>query len=524
MPKADLILLDGTVLEGQRVDLAVVGSTIAEIAPAGKLQHLRHSKTLIHRLEGRLLTPGLWDTHIHLYHWSQARKQLNLSECSSREHLLKTLSEAEPGTDWLLGHGWSTGTWPNRNLPTRQELDGITGDRPTLLWSADLHSAVGNTAALSLSGLLNGERLEIEGGVIERDLDGSPTGWVKELAANAVRQAVPEPSRRQLADLLLEGAQELHSYGITGVCDQRIKDQEDGRLMLSTLQELEAEGAWKLRTSVNVAAHHLDLVLALGLTTGFGSERVRLGHLKLFADGTLGSRTARMLAPFASGGCGIDGRGLYLTPPEEMRGTFQRAARAGWSISVHAIGDEANRLCLDLFEELDRLEVPRPRIPHRIEHVQILDDADVERLAKLNITASMQPGHLLDDRAAADEALGERARLAYRLADLQNAGARLVFGSDAPVSQVDPSYGLQAALYRGTPSWYPEQILTPDVAWKSYTEKAAFASGWKGVTGRLRVGLRADLAVWKGEAEQALLGKADGIQLTVFDGKVVYQR
>ena len=523
MSKADLILLDGTVLEGHRVDLAVVGSTIAEIAPAGKLQHLRHSKTAIHRLEGRLLTPGLWDTHIHLYHWSQARKQLNLADCSSCEQLLKALDGAEAGTDWLLGHGWSTSTWPDRRLPTRQELDSVTGDRPTLLWSADLHSAIGNTAALALSGLLHDKR-EVRGGVIERDLDGSPTGWVKELAANAVRQAVPEPTRRQLADLLLEGAQELHSYGITGVCDQRIKDQEDGRLMLSTLQELEAEGAWKLRTSVNVAAHHLDLLLALGLTTGFGSDRVRLGHLKLFADGTLGSRTARMLAPFTSGGCGDDGRGLYLTPPEEMRETFQRAAQAGWSLSVHAIGDEANRVCLDLFEELDRLEIPRPRIPHRIEHVQILDDADVERLAKLNITASMQPGHLLDDRATADDALGERARLAYRLADLQNAEARLVFGSDAPVSQVDPRYGLQAALFRGTPPWYPDQILSPETVWKGYTETAARASGWKDLTGRLRVGLRADLAVWNGEADQALRGNSDGAQLTLFEGKVVYQQ
>lgn len=523
MSKADLILLDGTVLEGHRVDIAVVGSTIAEIAPAGKLQHLRHSKTAVHRLDGRLLTPGLWDTHIHLYHWSQARKQLNLTGCLSREDMMVTVAEADPGTDWLLGHGWTTASWPDRRLPTRQELDSVSGDRPTLLWSADLHSAVGNTAALALSGLLHDKR-EVRGGVIERDLEGSPTGWVKELAANAVRQAVPEPTRRQLADLLLEGAQELHSYGITGVCDQRIKDQEDGRLMLSTLQELEAEGAWKLRTSVNVAAHHLDLLLALGLTTGFGGDRVRLGHLKLFADGTLGSRTARMLAPFTSGGCGDDGRGLYLTPPEEMRETFQRAAQAGWSISVHAIGDEANRVCLDLFEELDRLEIPRPRIPHRIEHVQIIDDADVERLAKLNITASMQPGHLLDDKAAADEALGERARLAYRLADLHNAGTRLVFGSDAPVSQVDPSYGLQAAIYRGAPAWHPEQRLEVRDAWRGYTSRAAFASGWQHLTGSLKVGLRADLAVWDSDPSQQGEGAPAQASHTFLDGQIVFSR
>ena len=523
MPHADLILLDGVVLEGHRVDLAVVGSTIAEIAPAGKLKHRRHFKTRVHRLEGRLLTPGLWDTHIHLYHWSQARKQLNLSSCSSREELFATLAEAEPGTGWLLGHGWTTSSWPDATPPTRQELDRLTGDRPTLLWCSDLHSAIGNSAAMSLAGLLE-EGLEIEGGVIERGPDGTPTGWVKELAANAIRQAVPEPSRRELAELLLEGAQELHSYGITGVCDQRIKDQDDGRLMLSTIQELEAEGAWKLRTSVNVAAHHLDSLLALGLCTGFGNERVRLGHLKLFADGTLGSRTARMLQPFRSGGCGPDGHGLYLTSPKEMRETFRRAASAGWSLSVHAIGDEANRICLDLFEELDELEIPRPRIPHRIEHVQILDDADLERFAKLNITASMQPGHLIDDRAAADDALGERARLAYRLADLHRAGARLAFGSDAPVSHVDPRYGLQAALFRGTPAWYPEQVLPAEVAWKGYTETAALASGWQHLTGSLRVGLRADLVVWESDPTQPGEGAPAQTSHTVFDGRIVFSR
>lgn len=523
MAFADLILTDGTTLEGHRIDLAVVGTRIAEIAPSGTLRHRRRGDTTVLELRGRLLTPGLWDAHIHLYHWCQARRQLSLAGCADRDELLARVAGAFDGNGWLLGNGWNSSVWPDSRPPTRWELDERTGERPTLLWCSDLHSAVANTAALRQANLLE-PGLTIAGGVIERDPDGSPNGWLKEMAANVIRQTVPEPSSEELQDLLEEGAHELLSLGVIGVCDQRIKDQDDGRAIMAALLALEREGRWPLRTSVNLAAHHLEQAIALGLTTGFGSDRVRFGHLKLFADGALGSRTARMLEPFSSGGCGPDGRGIYLTEPEEMRKTMARAAQAGWSISIHAIGDEANRVCLDLFEELDRAGVPRPRIPHRIEHVQLLSDADVGRFAQLDLTASVQAGHLLDDRAAAEEALGPRARLAYRFADLCQAGALLVFGTDAPVSRVAPDYGLRAALHRRWESeapWFPQQRLSPESAWQGYTSNAARAAGWDGLTGSLELGQAADLVCWKGDIDQARDGRSLEPAHVIFDGKVV---
>lgn len=524
MPVADTILIDARTTEKDRVNIALVGSRIAEVAPAGSLTHTSGPGTAVKELGGRLVTPGLWDSHIHLYHWCQMRYQLQLGQCTSnREALLAAVADASSSGDgWLIGQGWNPGEWRDATPPTRQELDQVTGSRPALLWCSDLHSALANTAALAASGLLEGQR-EVEGGLIERDASGSPTGWLRELAANIVRDAMPVPDDAQMSALLLQAQQELHRLGITGICDQRIKNQDDGPRLFRLLRALEAQGRWQLRTNLNVAAHHLPQARELGLSTGFGSDRLRVGHLKVFADGTLGSLTARMLEPFQDGASGEDGRGLYLTTPDEMRETFEQAAQAGFSISVHAIGDEANRVCLGLFEELDRQGLPRPRVPHRIEHAQMLDDADVGRFAPLNLAVSVQAGHLLDDRAGADRALGERARLCYRFGDLWRAGANLIFGTDAPVSEVDPRYGLKAAAFRclkGESPWFPEQRLPSSVIWNGYTVGAAKAAGWGELIGPLVPGYRADLVVWRGDPLGA--GEAE-VTHTFVDGKLVFQ-
>jgi predicted amidohydrolase YtcJ len=522
LPIADTILFDVRTTENERVNIALVGSRIAEVAPAGSLAHTSGPRTRVLDLGGCLVTPGLWDSHIHLYHWSQMRHQLQLAgSTGSREQLLAAVSAAPDHGDWLVGHGWNPGDWPEAKPPTRQELDQVTGDRPTLLWCSDLHSALANTAALAASGLLEGA-IEVPGGLIERDAEGSPTGWLRELAANIARDAMPVPDDARMAELLLQAQAELHRLGITGICDQRIKNQDDGPRLFRLLRGLESQGRWQLRTNLNVAAHHLAHARELGLSTGFGSDRLRLGHLKVFADGTLGSLTARMLEPFQAGASGQDGRGLYLTPPEEMRETFRQGAEAGFSISVHAIGDEANRVCLDLFEELDGLGIPRPRVPHRLEHAQILDDADVGRFAPLNLAVSAQPGHLLDDRHGSERALGERARLCYRLGDLWRAGATLVFGTDAPVSEIDPRYGLKAAALRcrpGETAWFPEQRLPAAAIWNAYTVGAAKAAGWGDLIGPLAPGYRADLVIWRGDP----LGPGEAeVTHTLVDGRLVY--
>ena len=515
---ADMILSNARTSDGQRVDIALLGPRIVKVAPSGSLTG-PGAKVL--DLEGRLVTPGLWDSHIHLYHWCQMRHQLQLAGCRTKQELLDAVAAAPNGAGWLIGQGWNAVHWSDPTPPTRQELDAVTGGRPTLLWCSDLHSALANTTALAASDLLHGQRV-VEGGVIERDAQGEPTGWLRELAANIARDSAPLPDDATMTELLLQAQAELHRLGITAICDQRIKNQPDGPPLFRLLRALEAKGQWRLRTNLNVAAHHLGQAVELGLSTGFGSERLRIGHVKVFADGTLGSLTARMLEPFAQAGAGEDGRGMYLTPPEEMRQTFQAAARAGFSVSVHAIGDEANRVCLDLFEELDALGIPRPRIPHRLEHAQMLHDADVARFAKLDLAVSVQAGHLLDDKAGAEQSLGQRARLCYRFGDLLRSGANLIFGTDAPVSEVDPRYGLRAAAYRCLPGeqpWHPDQRLPAQAIWHGYTVASAQAAGWDDLVGPIAPGYRADLVVWNGDPlEEA----GASVHHTFFDGQVVY--
>lgn len=524
MANADLILLDGRDITGRAIDLYVIGGYLIEVAPAGDSTFPRGPKTRVLSLGGRLVTPGLWDAHVHLYHWCLSRGRLSLQDMGSREEMLAALSGQALGTSWVLGHGWNTARWADPRLPHRKELDQVTGDCPTLLWCSDLHSAIANTAALEMAGLMHGTH-DIPGGVVECDEDGTPNGWLKEMAANVVRDCVPDTDDDELARLLLEAQSDLHRWGVTGICDQRIKDQNEGPRLFRVLRGLEQNRCWQVRTSLNFAAHHLSEAAVLGLSTGFGSDRLRVGHLKIFADGTLGSRTARMLTPFNEQDVGEDGRGLYLTPPQEIEEEFRRAAEAGFSISIHAIGDEANRLCLDLFEGLDAQGFPRPKIPHRIEHAQFLDDLDLPRFKALNVTASVQPGHLLDDRWAADQALGARASLAYRFGDLRKAGALLAMGSDAPVSEIDPRYGVGAALSRragNDPAWYPEQCLDAESVLFGYTLGAATAAGWGDEVGSLRAGFRADLVVWDGDPFSQESGVRARVAYTIFDGSVVY--
>lgn len=472
-------------------------------------------------LEDNLVTPGLWDAHLHLSHWSRSRSHLHLSDCGSAEEVLEKVGETSPQEEWIVGWHLNMSHWREPKLPTRSQLDEVSADRPLILWLSDLHSALVNTRALQRAGLMVGNPA-VKGGVVELDNKGRPTGLLREMAANSVRDLIPEPSQAQLKQILQEGIHTLHQWGITGVCDQRIKDLDDGAGVFRALRDLELEACLDLRVSCNVAAHHLEQAASLGLSTGFGTDRLKLGHLKIFSDGTLGSKTARMLKPLK----GEEQRGIYLTPPEEMAETLQRAAGTGFSVSVHSIGDESNRVCLDLFEQLRSDGSGGLPVPHRIEHVQLVDDRDLDRFADLNLTVSAQPGHALDDRRIADDLLGPRGRTAYRFQDFQASGARLAFGSDGPVSSVDPRYGLQAAVHRRLPgeaAWYPEQCLSFDQALRAYTLGAAQAAGWQ-ACGVLEKGAWGDLVVWEKGVESAENLLAASVLLTISGGKIVHRQ
>ena len=515
-------------LAGERI--AAVGSDAAILALAGPA-------TRIVDLGGALVLPGFCDAHIHLSLWALGRREVQIADTRSLDELLARVAAAAAGTPpgrWIVGRGWNESRWGVTGFPTAADLDPVTGpDRPAILYRSDLHSAVVNSAALRLAGIDAGTASP-PGGVIDRDAHGEPTGYLRELAIDLVGRHIPLPAAAERRAALREATAELHRLGITAVHAQRIKEGTDGAREWADLLQLREAGELRLRVNCNIAAHDLPHLAALGLRTGFGDNLLRLGHVKVFSDGSLGSRTAWMLAPFVKlAPAEAENTGVAVTPPEQMAAEFRAATLAGFPISVHAIGDRANRVVLDIFEELAGAGL-QPPLPHRIEHVQILNPADWPRLAALGVTASVQPIHALDDMDTADLFLGERTGHIYAFRSLLETGALLAFGSDAPVADPNPFVGLHAAVVRQRPerlpgpAWHGEQRISMADAIYAYTMGAARAAGWEQVIGSLTPGKLADLIVLDRDlfalAAQEDPGAAIAetqVRMTVFGGEVV---
>jgi hypothetical protein len=435
---------------------------------------------------------------------------------------------------WIIGRGWNESFWSDPDIPTRTELDHATGrDRSCIFWRSDMHSALVNSAALEAASI-NKDTPNPEGGIIGRSSDGVPDGRLYELAINLVTPFIPEPNPLRVEEAYLEGMSFLHSLGVTALHSQRMKDQHEGPGSFQILQKLNEKKALKLRINHNIAAHDLKHVGALGLRSGFGDDYLRLGHVKLFTDGSLGSKTAWMLEPLEGIAAGAaQSHGINVTPMPEMAESIEEANRLGFPVSIHAIGDRANRELLDVFEELAQIS-PAPNMPNRIEHVQIIDPADIPRLAKLSITASVQPIHALDDMDIADSLLGQRSRRAYNFRSLIDSGALVAFGSDAPVANPNPFLGFHAAICRqrpnnmSAPPWHSEELLTLEQTIRAYTIDAALAGGWSEVIGSITPGKRADIIVLDRdlfsvdlESEPKAIAETR-VLLTLFDGQIVY--
>jgi predicted amidohydrolase YtcJ len=520
--------------------LIIEGNRIKAVGSNDELLAAADPETPRIDIGGRLVLPGLCDAHIHLYYWALARKQVSLATCDSLNSMLEIIyqwaGKIPPGA-WLSGWGWNEGTWPEQSMPTREDLDQVTGPhRPAIFWRSDMHAAVVNSAALRTADIQESSP-DPAGGLIGRDPDGIPNGLLWELAINKVSELLPELESGELDSLLSEAIEELHRLGITAVHDQRMKDQNEGPVALAAYQRLAREGRLKLRVNCNIAAHDLDHLESLGLSSGFGDNYLHLGHVKFFADGTMGSKTAWMLEPYEKSHVEEgDYAGVSLTPPKQLVAEFRRACLAGFPISVHAIGDRANKTVLDILEEISST-VPQPHVDHRIEHVQIIDPTDIPRLGELGVTASVQPLHLLDDMEMAVEVLGDKATRVYNFGRLARSGARLALGSDAPVADPNPFFGFQAAIFRQRPEnmasgpFLPDEVLTLEETINGYTLGAAEAAGWEELIGSISPGKLADVIVLDRDIFQIGEQRASSgdmseasVWLTLFDGQIVYRQ
>ncbi len=510
--------------------LAVRDGRILAVGNDAQIRGLARPHTQQIDLGGRRVLPGLTDSHFHFYGWALDRRGLFLADTNSltevRDRVRRAVRGAAPG-QWVLGLGWNQNSWPDPRLPGRGDLDDLAPDNPIILWRTDLHLAWVNSRALREAGITSATP-DPEMGVIDRDRAGQPTGILRELAINLVRDILPTPTPDEADQAMRQAMVQVHRLGLTGVHDMRIMGGEDGPPAFQAWQRLRTEGELKLRTWMMLPNERLSEAIGLGLRTGFGDDYLRVGGIKIFSDGATGPRTAWMLEPFTDAQSGMP-----LTPMREIADLIARAHQAGISTTTHAIGDRAIRELLDVFTEvLPNQQGPiQPLAPHRIEHVQHSHPADLKRLAPLGVVASVQPLHATDDSAMVDQACGQRGRWAYAFRDLLNAGTVLALGSDCPVASPNPFWGIHAAVTRqrrdGTPAggWYPAQRLTVAEAVWGYTMGPAHATGQVARQGSLTPGKLADLIVLDRDIFAIPPAEIADTQvwLTVFDGQIVYQ-
>ena len=516
--------------------VAIHGRHVRAVGDDDEIRLLAGRHTRIVDLEGRLVLPGMTDGHVHYYDWSLGLRRLPLAETPSlaevKRRVAERAQETEPG-EWVLGQGWNESRWPEARMPTRDDLDAVAPDNPVIIWRNDLHLAVVNSRGLEEAGITADTPNPPEG-VIDRDASGEPTGILRELAINLVTEVIPPPTEEETVDAMRDGFGLLHQLGVTGIHDYRIMGGADGPPAFRAYQRLQAESALDLRMWMHIPGEKLGEAAALGLRTGMGDDYLRVGHVKLFSDGGQGARTAWMLEPYEDTG----EPGMPLTPMGEIAEAVQLADRSGLAVAVHAIGDRANRELVGVFEGIlggDRASDTAPPVaPHRIEHVQMIQPEDVERLAQLGVVASVQPIHCPDDIPMIETSVGPRGRFAYPFRDMLEAGVPMAFGSDCPVANPNPMFGIHAAVTRqtrdGKPSggWYPEQRLTPAQAVWGFTMGTARVSGREDQMGSITPGKLADLVVLDrdilalGESAPEEIAKAE-VAMTVFDGRVVYE-
>jgi predicted amidohydrolase YtcJ len=432
-------------------------------------------------LGGRCVLPGFSDAHVHFPSWALAQREVRLENTASLDEALHRVSEAvgsvEPG-GWLRGRGWRSGDWSPATDPTRRDLDAVTGETPTALMARDYHSLWLNSAALDATDGV----LEVEGGVVEVDDNGVPTGILREESAWHFRDRHLLASDDEFVDAMRDGLKIAASRGVTAVHDK------DGWLGAPRFwQRLTDDGALTLRVWQSLPHEHVGRLEELGFRSGLGDDLLRIGYLKAFMDGTLGSQTARLL----------DGSGVEITSGEQLAEIIRAGARAGWPVAVHAIGDLANREALDAFEETRDVWSAQGLRP-RIEHAQLLAEEDIPRFAELGVAASVQFSHAPSDRDIAERNWAGMTDRAYAYRSLLDSGALVANGSDAPIEELEPLAGIRAGVLRtldDREAWHPGQAVTVEEALEATILAPAWLARDERRRGKLLPDYLADLVV-----------------------------
>ncbi len=523
--EADLVLRNGTVITMDEAmpeasAVAVKGDRIIWAGNASDVEKWIGKNTKVLDLHSGFAYPGLIESHAHIVGLGQTRSILDLVGTSDKTAIIKKIQgstkNAEKGK-WILGRGWDQNDWPVKEFPTAADLDAVSPNNPVLLSRVDGHACWINSAALKLAGITASTK-DPDGGKIHRDAKGGPTGILVDNAMNLVEKVVPAPSHKELIQYTRTALNEAAQKGIT-----MIVDAGSSKEALDAFQELASADQLPVRiySMVSYGTPFTEKYLNQG-PENYGPY-LDVRALKLYMDGALGSRGAALLEPYTDD---PKNSGLLLMPQDKLMDALQRAKKSGIQVGIHAIGDRANRMVLDAYEKTGV-----KGLRWRIEHAQVLSPSDIPRFAQLDVIASMQPTHATSDGPWATDRLGpERVKGAYAWRSLLDLHTIIAGGSDAPVEDINPLWGIYSAITRedhdGKPAggWHPEQLVTPYEALHMFTVDGAYAAFREKELGSIRAGKIADFVVLpenilKCEPRKLIDMK---VQYTITGGKIRY--
>jgi len=531
---ADLVLVNGKIwtVDDRRPEVgavAVLGNRIAAVGSNEEIRKWIGANTKVIDLQGRRVTPGFNDSHVHFLDGGMGLASVQLRDARTPEEFrdrIRDFAAKLPKGRWILNGNWDHENWTPPALPTRRLIDAVTPDNPVFINRLDGHMCLANSLALKLAGVTR-ETPDPPGGTIVRDADGEPTGVLKDAAMNYVYKVIPSPSEEVMAEAIRAALASAAENGVTSVQDMSASPDVFG-----VYQKLLANNELTVRVYALQPLSEWGRLARAGIRAWFGNDRLKIGGLKGFADGSLGSTTALFFEPYldAPKTSGLPSDEMF--PEGKMLNNIIGADRAGLQIAVHAIGDKANKTILDIFAEVGKRNGPRDR-RLRIEHAQHLRPEEIKRFGAERVIASMQPYHAIDDGRWAENRIGpNRAKGTYAFRSLLDAGATLAFGSDWFVAPMEPLMGIYAAVTRRTldgkrpQGWVPEQKITVAEAVRAYTMGSAYAGGDEKIKGSIEVGKLADLVALSADIfmiDPVEIEKTK-VVMTIFDGKVIYDR
>jgi predicted amidohydrolase YtcJ len=528
-PQADLVIYSrvwtGDSAKPYATAIAVQADSVLAVGDSASIARLVGGKTTIISPGNGFVAPGFMDDHVHLSSGGFQLASVDLRDATTPTEFtrrLKRFAATQKPGEWITGGDWDHEKWPGAPLPDRAWIDSVTPNNPVFVNRLDGHMALANSLALSAA-RLDRSAGEIPGGTIVRRKDRELTGVLKDEAMNPVFAVIPEPSASQLDSALTRAMAHAASLGVVAV-----SSVSTSWATIAALERARARGALTLRVASYVPLADWRAMADSVKARGVGDDWIRTAGVKGFVDGSLGSTTALMFAPYKDA---PDTRGLFVTPEDSLRRWIGAADSAGLQLAVHAIGDRANALLLDIYDSVAKAHGPRDR-RSRVEHAQHLRPGDIPRFAAAGVIPSMQPYHEADDGRWAAKRIGpELIKGTYAFRSLLDSGARLTFGSDWTVAPLDPLVGIQAAVTRQTldgknpEGWVPEQKITVEEALRCYTVNNAYAVFAEGRRGMLKPGYLADLVVLDRDLTRIPatgIGQAR-VVATIVGGKVVYR-